>query len=71
MLFKIFVANYFFVCAFCKINIFVGLQVFLILLKIFSKEEYRMHMQGQKDCASEGFCIRLASYKRLANVQID
>ena len=33
MLFKLFVANYFFVCAFCKINIVVGLQAFFNIAK--------------------------------------
>ena len=66
MLFKLFVENYFFVSAFCKINIDVGLRLFSNWI-----EESRMHMQVQKDCASEGFCIRLALYKRLSNVQID
>ena len=60
-------------CVLCKINIVVGLEAFSILLKLFSNwlEEYKMHMRGQKECASEGFCIRRALHKRLSNMQID
>ena len=73
MLFKLFVVNYFLVCAFCKINIDVGLCTFLNIAKAIFKLDKRTQnaYAGAKDCASEGFCIRLASYKRLSNVQID
>ena len=56
MIFKLLVVNYFFVCAYYKMNIVVGLLAFLILLRLFSHwiEEYRLHVQGQKDCASDG-----------------
>ena len=37
MLFKLFVAKYFFACAFCKINIVVGLKAFLNIAKTIFK----------------------------------
>ena len=42
MLFKLFVANYFFVCVFCKINIVVGLYDFLNIAKAIFKMDRRI-----------------------------
>ena len=42
MLFKLFVANYFFKCAFCNINIVVGLQTFLNIAKAIFKLDRRI-----------------------------
>ena len=42
MLFKLFVANYSFVCAFCKINIVVGLYTFLNIAKAIFKLDRRI-----------------------------
>ena len=42
MLLKLFVANYFFVCAFCNINIVVGLLAFLNIAKAIVKLDRRI-----------------------------
>ena len=46
---------------------------FLNIAKAIFKLDRRIQnaYAGQKDCENEGFCIRLASHKRLSNVQID
>ena len=59
-------------CIFCKIDIFVGLQVFFNIDKAIFNLAGRIEnaCAEKKGCASEEFCIRRALYKRLSDVQI-
>ena len=58
MLLKLFVANYFSLCAFCKINIVVGLYAFLNITKAIFKLDSRI----QNACAGEKKIVRAKDF---------